>query len=70
MRPKTLAVSSVDSFLPSWMSFAPRYSGWAPRSIDATVKAARVRVDVFQTREQYFTFQITVWNIAFFKSFK
>ena len=27
IRPRTIAVSSTDSFLPNWMSFEPRYSG-------------------------------------------
>ncbi len=54
MRPRTLAVSSVDSFLPSWMSFAPRYSGCAPKSIAAVVKAARVRVEVFSNKSAMF----------------
>ena len=44
----------MDSFLPNWISFAPRYSGCAPRSIAAVVNAERVRVDVFQIKAQYF----------------
>ena len=54
IRPNTLAVSSVDSFLPNWISLAPRYSGCAPKSIAAVVKAARVRVDVFSNKSAMF----------------
>jgi hypothetical protein len=47
IRPSTRAVSATVSFLPSWISPLPRYSGWAPSSMQATVKAQRVRVDGF-----------------------
>ena len=54
MLPSTSAVSRTVSFLPSWMSFLPRYSGCAPRSMHAVVNAARVRVDVFSNKSAMF----------------
>ena len=47
MRPITLAVSSTDSFLPNWVLSVPMNSGYAPKSLQATTKEDRVRVEVF-----------------------
>ena len=71
MEPRTFAVSITDSFLPSWMSLAPRYSGWPPRSLTATVKAARVRVEDFSNNKAIFwPFKYSCGMLRFFNFFK
>ena len=54
IRPSTRAVSAMDSFLPIWLLPGSRYVTPMPRSIPATSKEQRVRVEVFSNSRTMF----------------
>ena len=54
IRPRTFAVSAMDSFFPIWLLPGSRYVTPMPRSIPATSNEQRVRVDVFSNSRTMF----------------
>ena len=54
IRPRTWAVSAMDSFAPIWQLPGSRQVTPMPRSMAATSKAQRVRVEVFSNRSTTF----------------